>query len=95
MRSRYCAFVLRDAAYLLRTWDPRTRPATLDFDDSLVWQGLEIVRTVRGQAEDTLGMVHFRAHYRFPTETGFSADVQEERSKFTRESTDSQWLYLD
>ena len=29
MRSRFSAFVTGDEAYLLRTWDPDTRPVTL------------------------------------------------------------------
>ena len=30
MRSRYCAFVLERADYLLATWHPRTRPVALE-----------------------------------------------------------------
>jgi SEC-C motif-containing protein len=32
MRSRYTAFVLQEAGYLLATWHPRTRPPRVDFD---------------------------------------------------------------
>ena len=32
MRSRYSAFVVLDAGYLLRTWHPETRPASLELD---------------------------------------------------------------
>ena len=32
MRSRYSAFVVGDAAYLLATWHPSTRPAELELE---------------------------------------------------------------
>ena len=32
MRSRYTAFVLERADYLLATWHPTTRPASIDFE---------------------------------------------------------------
>jgi len=45
MRSRYTAYVLKDASYLLETWHPSTRPAELDLDDpGLRWLGLEVRR---------------------------------------------------
>ena len=34
MRSRFSAFVSGDEDYLLRTWDPVTRPGSLDLADS-------------------------------------------------------------
>ena len=33
MRSRFTAFSIKDAAYLLETWHPSTRPAEIDLDD--------------------------------------------------------------
>lgn len=45
MRSRYTAFVLLDEAYLLATWHPSTRPATLGIARETPrpqWQGLKI-----------------------------------------------------
>ena len=46
MRSRYCAFVLQDAPYLLATWHASTRPTALDLDKetSPRWLGLDIKR---------------------------------------------------
>ncbi|MDX6234676.1 MAG: motif domain protein, partial [Nocardioidaceae bacterium] len=55
MRSRYSAFVEHDAAHLLRTWHPATRPASLDFDPELRWIGLEIVAGGAGGIDDTDG----------------------------------------
>ena len=40
MRSRYSAFVCEQAEYLLATWHPSKRPATLDFDTGTQWLGL-------------------------------------------------------
>ena len=43
MRSRYSAYVLRLVPYLLETWHPRTRPATLVADPpGLRWLGLQV-----------------------------------------------------
>ncbi|MFD4989358.1 YchJ family protein [Streptomyces sp. NPDC058374] len=91
MRSRYAAFVVRDAAYLLRTWHPRTRPAALDLDDGMRWTGLEITRTSQGSAFHTAGTVTFRAHYLAGGESG----VMAEHSRFTRADGTGAWLYVD
>lgn len=96
MRSRYTAFTTGNTSYLLRTWDPRTRPRELELDASITWKQLEILRTLRGEATDTLGMVHFRAHYTYTNQAGHTqTGMQEERSKFTRADTADQWLYLE
>jgi hypothetical protein len=42
MRSRYTAFVRQRADYLLATWHPAHRPATLDFEPGAKWLGLEV-----------------------------------------------------
>jgi len=88
MRSRYSAFVLRDAAYLLRSWHSSTRPAHLDFDSKLRWTGLEIVSTTGGSPFNADGTVEFIAHY---TESGRSGTMRE-NSSFVRE--DGNWVYL-
>ena len=88
MRSRYSAFVTGDAAYLLRTWHPSTRPPELELDPGLRWRRLDIVMTVAGGPLDTDGVVSFEAHYRQDGRTG----VQRERSSFLRQ--DGRWLYL-
>jgi SEC-C motif-containing protein len=43
MRSRYCAFAVGDEDYLLRTWHPKTRPASLQLDPRHAWVGLEVL----------------------------------------------------
>ncbi|MEV6737661.1 YchJ family metal-binding protein [Streptomyces sp. NPDC051104] len=85
MRSRYSAFVRRDAEYLLRTWHPRTRPARLDLDPRMRWTGLEILGTTEGSAFHTTGTVTFRASYR--------GGSLHERSRFER--VDGAWVYVD
>lgn len=85
MRSRYCAFVRGDAAYLLRTWHPRTRPARLDLDPGVRWTGLEILGTTGGTAFHTTGTVTFRASYR--------GGALQEHSRFER--VDGAWVYVD
>ena len=44
MRSRYTAYVLKLAHYLLNTWHPDSRPQTLNLDEDVTvkWLGLSI-----------------------------------------------------
>ncbi|GEB47551.1 YchJ family protein [Streptomyces cacaoi] len=90
MRSRYSAFVVGDAGYLLRTWHPATRPARLDVEgtaDGPRWTGLEILTTTGGSAFHAEGTVAFRAHYT----TADGPGVQEEHSRFLRH--EGLWVY--
>ena len=89
MRSRYTAFVLLDAGYLLKTWHPDTRPTELELDPGLEWRRLDIVSTGRGGPLDTEGKVEFKAHFRQAGERG----VHHETSRFLR--VDRRWYYLD
>ncbi|WP_431218411.1 YchJ family protein [Leifsonia xyli] len=88
MRSRFSAFALGDAAYLLRSWHPSTRPAELELDPGLRWYRLDIERTERGGLFDRDGVVEFIAHYK-----GGQRGSQHEVSRFIREGRD--WFYLD
>jgi SEC-C motif domain protein len=88
MQSRFSAFAMADAAYLLDSWHSSTRPSELVLDTQTRWLYLEIVETARGGLFDGDGLVRFRAHYR----TGSSRGVLEERSTFVRE--DGRWRYL-
>jgi SEC-C motif-containing protein len=89
MRSRYSAFAVGDAAYLLATWAPETRPRALELDASLRWYRLDIVGTTRGGLGDTEGTVEFVAHYRAD---GVAAQ-QHEVSRFAKSG--GRWLYVD
>ncbi|XAS63980.1 YchJ family protein [Pseudarthrobacter sp. So.54] len=89
MRSRYSAFVVLDAGYLLRTWHPDSRPGVVDLEPGTTWRRLDIVSTLGGGPFDTEGTVEFRAHYRHGGERG----VHHETSRFLR--VDRRWYYLD
>jgi len=95
MRSRFSAFALRSTnprldGYLLSSWHPSTRPATLELDDGTTWRRLQIVDTVDGGPDDETGIVEFRASFR---DTDGTAGVLHERSRFVR--VDGRWVYLD
>lgn len=89
MRSRFEAFRDGDSAWLLASWHPSTRPATLDRSGNPRWRGLQIVETVAGGPDDHTGIVEFRATYLLP---GGGVEVLHERSRFVRES--GRWYYL-
>lgn len=88
MRSRYSAFVLHDARYVLSTWHPWTRPELVDFDPGLRWTGLEVLSAEAGGPEDSKGVVEFRASYVVRGEPGAVHEV----SRFLR--TGGAWLYV-
>jgi SEC-C motif-containing protein len=87
MRSRYTAFALGDTAYLMRSWDPATRPRAIEPDPGLRWTGLDVLATSGGGMLDSEGVVEFVAHYR---EGGRAGDMRE-RSRFVRR--DGAWVY--
>ena len=87
MRSRYSAFVLAGADYLLATWHPSTRPTSLDLDAHAKWLGLE-VREHQVTGVDA-AEVEFVARYRVDGR----AVRMHERSRFVRE--DGRWYYVD
>ena len=89
MRSRYAAFAVGDAAYLLRSWHPRTRPAALELDPDVRWLRLDIDNTSRGGLLDTEGIVEFTAYF---SQDG-RRSRQHEVSRF--EKVSGSWLYLD
>ncbi len=90
MRSRYSAYTMADADYLLRTWHPSTRPASLPGLGAAgeKWLGLKVV------AHEVLApdrqAVEFVARYR---QGGAKAVRMHETSTFVREQ--GRWFYLD
>ncbi|MCC2318501.1 YchJ family protein [Cellulomonas chengniuliangii] len=88
MRSRFSAFAVGDVDYLLRTWHPSARPATLELDPDVRWYRLDIVASTAGGPFDADGTVEFRAFYR----SADGAGSQHEVSRFVRE--DGAWLYV-
>ena len=93
MRSRYSAFVLADAAYLLATWHASQRPAQLDFEPGVRWLGLDVRSHTR--QDDTHAQVEFVARMR---DAGGRATRLQEKSRFVREPDDGgrlRWYYVD
>ena len=89
MRSRYTAFYLGEADYLLKTWHPSTRPKTLTFDPAQHWLGLKIIACQGGQGSDSHGQVEFLARYKIQ---GRAYRLQE-TSRFLHLAEG--WVYLD
>jgi SEC-C motif domain protein len=89
MRSRFSAFAVGDEAYLLASWHPSTRPASIDLDADIRWLRLDIIAKSEGGPFDERGEVVFEARYRSAGERG----VLRERSRFVREG--GRWYYVD
>ena len=88
MRSRYSAFAVGDADYLLRTWHPSSRPRELVLEPDLQWTRLAVLETQAGGLFDAAGTVRFRAIYVQDGQRG----VMTETSRFVREN--KRWAYL-
>lgn len=93
MRSRYTAFTKGMGDYLLLSHHSSTRPLDrineiVEWANSVIWQSLEVLNTTKGQAEDTVGTVRFKANF---TLNG-KADFILENSKFVKEN--GCWMYL-
>ena len=90
MRSRYSAYVLGNAEYLLATWHPRTRAPGLELNTTppTKWLGLTVRRHQLTGPDSAI--VEFVARYRLG---GGSAVRMHEASRFVRE--DGRWFYLD
>jgi SEC-C motif-containing protein len=87
MRSRYSAYVLKLERYLLATWHPDTRPASLDLtDDATKWLGLDIKRH---EADGDRAIVEFIARFK----VGGRAGRLHETSRFVRDN--GHWFYID
>ena len=89
MRSRYSAYVQEREAYLLATWHPATRPASLDLGASPKpqWLGLTVISHAPADADHAT--VEFVARYKL----NGRAFRLHEVSRFER--VDGRWLYLD
>jgi SEC-C motif-containing protein len=88
MRSRYSAFVLCNAPYLLATWHQSTRPDSVTFEPKMRWLGLRVVESK--DTSETTAEVEFIARYRVG---GGSAARLHERSRFILEH--GRWFYVD
>jgi SEC-C motif domain protein len=91
MRSRYSAFALRDAGYLLATRHPTTRPESVDLDPAVEWRRLQIRGLTGGTQDDDAGTVEFVAHYWDSARSQYGR--QHENSRFARHAR--RWLYVE
>jgi SEC-C motif domain protein len=89
MRSRYSAYVLRLADFLLRTWHASTRPADLELHKTPQpeWLGLSVKQHV--QTDMDHATVEFVARHRVAGRQYRLHEV----SRFVRE--DGVWYYVD
>jgi len=87
MRSRYCAYVLARADYLLATWHASTRPQSIHLESSgqAKWLGL---RVIRAHNDATTGVVEFVARHK----VNGKAHRLHEVSQFVNE--DGHWVYV-
>ncbi len=87
MRSRYTAFVLQRASYLLNTWDLTHRPAQLDFDAEVKWLGLQVRvhRVIDSEHAEVEFIARSRLHGR--------ATRLHELSRFSLQN--GRWYYVD
>ena len=94
MRSRYSAYVKGEIDYIHNTLHPdhradHDREAARKWSQGSQWLGLEIISTSAGGAEDTHGVVEFKAHYR----DGSGLHQAHEVSQFER--IEGHWMYVD
>lgn len=88
MRSRYSAYVFGLEDYLLATWHPDTRPASLQLArDNTKWLGLEVKRYL--QHDPDTASVEFVARCK----SGGRAQRLHEVSRFRRQ--DGRWYYVE
>ena len=86
MRSRYSAYVLQQADYLLATWHAGTRPPAVDFEPGLRWVGLQVLQHLTAGDAATVAFIA-RSKLRG------RAQQMRETSRFVREQ--GRWFYLD
>ncbi|MBU2913252.1 YchJ family protein [Reichenbachiella agariperforans] len=95
MRSRYSAYSIGAAEYLVATTHSRTRwqyqvDDIRQWSESNHWTKLEIISVEHGRVMDSRGVVEFKAHFR---DAKGIEQVHHERSVFLKEGT--QWFYLE
>ena len=94
MRSRYTAFTLEKAHYLVETHHAQSRKqdelkALKKSFKGMMWTGLEVVATHAGTAADSQAEVEFIAHF----ESLGKAGRLHERSRFSKQ--EGRWFYVD
>ena len=88
-RSRYSAFALGNADYLVESRHLETWPASLSIDESQHWIGLKIKTVSHGRTDEDEGSVEFVTRYKVQGK----AYRLHENSRFRR--LNGRWYYLD
>lgn len=93
MRSRYCAFIEKNMAYVQATTDPQTRfdydiEANKKWAEDSEFEGLEILKTA---VEGNKATVEFKATFRSISEA--KTHVHHEISKFRKQG--GVWYFRD
>jgi SEC-C motif-containing protein len=94
MRARYSAYASKDIDFIIESTLPASRSGS-DFEamrswaEQAAWEGLEVVATSKGQAEDSLGEVEFIARYQL----NGVAHQHHEKSEFVKK--DGNWFFKD
>jgi SEC-C motif-containing protein len=94
MRSRYSAYALGEIDWIIDSQVAEgrqftDRKATEEWSRRAAWQGLEILQTDQGQADDAEGVVEFKARY----ELGGEAIAHHEVATFRK--VDGAWYFVD
>ncbi len=90
MRTRFTAYAMQKGNYLIKTWVSNTCPSNINFEkEDAQWQSLEIIKTKKGQINDSRGIVEFKAYF---LNQG-TPSVMNEISRFTK--IGGRWYYLD
>ncbi|MRI34511.1 hypothetical protein EOPP23_16110 [Endozoicomonas sp. OPT23] len=95
MRSRFCAYYLKNNDYLIETTWPRQHEAMRQErlhqqEDNTRWSKLDILSTVAGKEGDTKGKVEFKAWFINPASG--NEEPYHENSDFIRES--GSWYFI-
>ena len=86
MRSRYCAYQIKNENYLLNTWHESTRPESLNLtEDSTDWKKLKVIFASENK-------VHFVAYFTQDTLNSAKTYALTEVSNFVK---DKSWFYLN
>ena len=93
MRSRYSAYVKHEIEYIADSCVREAEDNEIDIDETRkwsevsTWHGLKIIRTEKGQENDTEGVVEFTADY---TRKGIR-DIHHETANFKK--INNTWVY--
>jgi len=94
MRSRYTAYASENIDYIMSSHDPETvgdvdRESSEQWAKEASWQGLDVLTTEAGGADDDNGMVEFVAKY------SIGAKVYAHHERATFRKIEGVWKFMD